>query len=107
MQSSVQSENPPFVWPGRGVVLIPAFNEAAALPRLLAEVQRELPALQAVVINDGSSDQTAAVARRADVHVLDLPYNLGVGGAIQVGFQFALHRGFDYALRLDADGQHP
>ena len=107
MQSRVQFEDPPFVWPERGVVLIPAFNEDAALPDLLEEVRRELPTLTAVVINDGSSDQTAAVARKAGVHVLDLPYNLGVGGGIQVGFQFALHQGFRYALRLDADGQHP
>lgn len=97
----------PFVWPERGVVLIPARNEEDSLPGLLAELQRELPSLAAVVINDGSVDQTAAVARRAGVHVLDLPCNLGVGGAVQVGFQFALHHGFDYALRLDADGQHP
>jgi hypothetical protein len=97
----------PFVWPGRGVVLIPARNEEDALPGFLAEVQRELPALAVVVINDGSVDQTASVARRAGVLVLDLPCNLGVGGAVQLGFQFALHHGFDYALRLDADGQHP
>jgi len=106
-QGSPTINRPPFVWPERGVVLIPSFNEEAALPGLLAEVKQDLPALQTVVINDGSSDQTAAVARRAGVHVLDLPCNLGVGGAIQVGFQFALHHGFNYALRLDADGQHP
>ena len=101
------AKRPPFAWPERGVVLIPAFNEEAALPGLLAEVKRDLPALQVVVINDGSSDQTASVARRAGAYVLDLPCNLGVGGAVQVGFQFALRHGFNYALRLDADGQHP
>ena len=106
-QGTPTINRPPFAWPARGVVLIPAYNEEAALPALLAEVQRELPTLQAVVINDGSSDQTAAVARAAGAHVLDLPCNLGVGGGIQVGFQYALRRGFDYALRLDADGQHP
>ena len=79
-------KRPPFVWPERGVVLIPAFNEEAALPSLLAEVKRELPALQTVVINDGSSDQTAAVARQAGVHVLDLPYNIGVGGRFKSAF---------------------
>lgn len=96
-----------FVWPERGVVLIPAWNEQDALPGFLAEVRLALPALTVVVINDGSADRTAAVARRAGVHVLDLPCNLGVGGAVQAGFQFAIHHGFDYALRLDADGQHP
>jgi glycosyltransferase involved in cell wall biosynthesis len=66
-----------------------------------------LPTLGIVVINDGSSDKTAHVARLSGVDVLDLPFNLGVGGAIQAGFQYALHHGFDFALRLDADGQHP
>jgi glycosyltransferase involved in cell wall biosynthesis len=108
MVASPQTLNtPPFAWPAGGVVLIPAFNEEESLPPLLAEVRRELPALTIVVINDGSADQTAAVARAAGVHVLDLPFNLGVGGGTQVGFQFALHHGFQYALRLDADGQHP
>ena len=107
MTSAVPTEQFPFAWPERGVVLIPAFNEEAALPALLDEVRRELPTLTAVVINDGSSDQTAWVARREGVHVLDLPCNLGVGGGVQVGFQFALRHGFRYALRLDADGQHP
>jgi glycosyltransferase involved in cell wall biosynthesis len=96
-----------FVWPGRGVVLIPAFNEEASLPALLDEVRRELPDLAVVVIDDGSVDCTAEAARRAGVRVLELPCNLGVGGATQVGFRFALENGFDYALRLDADGQHP
>ena len=106
-QGVATASDAPFVWPERGVVLIPAFNEEDALPAVLAEVRRELPALTTVVINDGSGDQTAAVARRAGVRVLDLPYNVGVGGGTQAGFQFALHHGFDYALRLDADGQHP
>ena len=106
-QGILSSGHSPFVWPERGIVLIPAFNEEAALPDLLQEVHHELPTLTTVVINDGSTDRTAVVARRAGVHVLDLPFNLGVGGTIQVGFQFALHHGFDYALRLDADGQHP
>jgi glycosyltransferase involved in cell wall biosynthesis len=92
---------------GRGVILIPAFNEEASLPTLLAEVRRELPDWAVVVINDGSSDRTSDVARRCGATVLDLPCNLGVGGTIQAGFQYALNEGFDYALRLDADGQHP
>lgn len=87
--------------------MIPAFNEEASLPRFLEEVRRELPALDVVVINDGSADRTAEVVRQSGIHVLDLPYNLGVGGAIQAGFQFARHNRYDYALRLDADGQHP
>lgn len=108
MDLGIQAPPPqPYIWPERGVALIPARNEEESLPGFLAELRRELPALTVVVINDGSVDRTAAVARLAGVHVLDLPCNLGVGGAVQVGFQFALYHGFDYALRLDADGQHP
>jgi glycosyltransferase involved in cell wall biosynthesis len=90
-----------------GVVLIPAYNEEATLPTLLAEVRREVPELVPVVINDGSVDRTAAVARLAGVQVIDLPCNLGVGGAVQAGMRYALEQGYDFAVRIDGDGQHP
>ena len=107
MSNSNFNTSASFKWPTGGVVLIPAYNEEASLPTFLEEIHRELPSLEVVVINDGSNDNTAHVARCAGVHVLNLPCNLGVGGAIQVGFQYAYYHGFDYALRLDADGQHP
>ncbi|HBA86078.1 MAG TPA: glycosyl transferase family 2 [Verrucomicrobia bacterium] len=93
--------------PGRGVILIPAYNEEASLPSFLAEVKQALPEWAVVVINDGSNDRTSEAARQCGATVLDLPCNLGVGGTIQAGFQYALNMGFDYALRMDADGQHP
>jgi hypothetical protein len=89
------------------LVVVPAFNEEASLGGLLAEIQSALPKVRVLVVSDGSKDQTAAVARAFGVRVLDLPHNIGVGGAMQAGFQFAIRNGFDYVLRLDGDGQHP
>ena len=94
-------------WLQQSIVLIPAFNEEAALGPLLDEVKALFPALAVAVINDCSADGTAAVARAHGAMVLDLPCNLGVGGAMQTGFAFACARGFRYAIRLDGDGQHP
>lgn len=89
------------------LVVVPAFNEEESLGGLLAEIQTALPAAAILVVNDGSQDRTAAVARSVGASVLDLPHNLGVGGAVQAGFQYAIRNGFDYVLRLDGDGQHP
>jgi glycosyltransferase involved in cell wall biosynthesis len=60
-----------------------------------------------VVVNDGSTDRTSRVARDLSVPVLDLPFNLGIGGAVQTGFKYALERGYRAAVQVDADGQHP
>lgn len=77
------------------------------MPGLLNEVKQAGVSLDALVINDGSSDLTAQVGRSSGVQVLDLPCNLGVGRAIQAGFQHALQQGYDYVVRIDGDGQHP
>lgn len=87
-------------------VIIPAFNEAEALPGTLAELRAVRPDLHVVVVDDGSADHTAAVARRAGVEVLSLPYNLGIGGALRLGFRYAVEQGYERALQFDADGQH-
>jgi glycosyltransferase involved in cell wall biosynthesis len=87
--------------------MIPAYNEALALPGLLSEIKAVLPEAAVLVIDDGSSDQTAAVARQSGVDVIRMPYNAGVGTAVQTGFQYALRNGYDYLLRMDGDGQHP
>ncbi len=91
----------------RLLVVIPAFNEESALGGLLAEIRVSLPGVPILVVSDGSKDDTAAVARAGGAAVLDLPHNLGVGGAMQAGFQFAVRHGFQYVLRVDGDGQHP
>jgi glycosyltransferase involved in cell wall biosynthesis len=92
------------------LVIIPAFNEEAALPATLDELSHTLDALgiphQVVVVDDGSSDDTAAVARAAGVTTLKLPFNLGIGGALRTGFRYGVDHGFQRAVQFDADGQH-
>ena len=88
------------------LVIIPALDEEESLPGVLAALRRQMPELDIVVIDDGSKDGTASVARDAGVAVVSLPYNLGVGGAMRTGFRYALRLGYERAVQLDADGQH-
>ena len=88
------------------VVIMPAHNEAENLPTVLPELRRYLPDTDVVVIDDYSTDDTAAVAARLGARVVSLPCNLGYGGAVQTGFKYAVERGYDYAVMMDADGQH-
>ena len=90
----------------RVLVVVPAHNEEESLARTLAEVRAKAPDVSPVVVDDGSTDGTAEVARACGVPVLRLPFNLGVGAALQTGFRYALAKGFDVAVQLDADGQH-
>lgn len=89
------------------LVIIPALNEEAALPGVLADVKANVPGADILVVDDGSSDGTARVAREAGVLVARLPFNLGVGGALRAGFRFAADHGYSRAVQVDADGQHP
>jgi glycosyltransferase involved in cell wall biosynthesis len=84
--------------------IVPAHNEAGNLSRLLEEIRQQ--GLDAVVINDASSDATEAVARSSRVPVITLPINLGIGGAVQTGFIYALRHGYEIVVQLDGDGQH-
>ncbi len=88
------------------LVIVPAWNEQEALPGVLAELRSALPDADVLVVDDGSTDATAAVARRGGVMVLDLPLNLGVGGAMRAGYRFAAREGYTAAVQVDADGQH-
>ena len=90
----------------RVLIVLPAWNEQVALPGVLAEIADVLPAHDVLVVSDGSTDDTVRVARECGVAVLDLPVNLGVGGAMRAGFKYALRNGYDAAIQLDADGQH-
>jgi glycosyltransferase involved in cell wall biosynthesis len=88
------------------LVVVPAFNEAGNVGRLLAEL-RELPgSLDVVVVDDGSLDDTARVAAEAHARVLRLPFNCGIGAAVQTGLRLAVGDGYAFAARLDGDGQH-
>jgi glycosyltransferase involved in cell wall biosynthesis len=90
----------------RCVAIVPALNEERALPGVIDELRAFDPALDIVVVDDASVDGTAAVAAAKGVHVLRLPFNLGIGGAVQTGFRFAYEHGYDLAVRVDGDGQH-
>lgn len=91
---------------GRALVIIPAKDEEAALPAVLADLHDRVPHLDIVVVDDGSTDRTAAVARAGGAVVLSLPFNLGIGGALRTGFRYAVQQGYDRAVQFDADGQH-
>ena len=90
----------------RTLVIIPAHDEEASLPATLAEVRAKSPDVDLLVVDDGSRDGTARVAREAGIAVVRHPVNLGVGGALQTGFRFAFEHGYDIGVQLDADGQH-
>jgi glycosyltransferase involved in cell wall biosynthesis len=90
----------------RLAAIVPAFNEERNVGRVVAEIREVSPSLDVIVVDDGSFDGTAAVARAAGAHVVRLPFNLGIGGAVQTGFQYAFEHGYAAAVRLDGDGQH-
>jgi len=90
----------------RVLVLVPAWNEEKNVGATVHEIRAASPHFDVVVIDDGSTDATARVAREAGATVLSLPFNLGVGGAMRTGFTFAAREGYDRAIQVDADGQH-
>jgi glycosyltransferase involved in cell wall biosynthesis len=90
----------------RRVAIVPALNEERSVPRVIAELRAFDPGLEIVVVSDGSTDRTAEVAEEHGAHALRLPFNLGIGGAVQTGFRYAYENGFDIAVRVDGDGQH-
>lgn len=90
----------------RTIVVIPAYNEEATLPDVLTALATDRPDLDVVVVDDGSTDRTAAVAKAAGVPCVVLPFNLGIGGALRAGYRYAAEGGYERAVQFDADGQH-
>jgi glycosyltransferase involved in cell wall biosynthesis len=90
----------------RRIAIVPAYNEERNVGRVLDELRALDPGLDVVVVSDGSTDRTAEVALSRDAHVIRLPFNLGIGGAVQTGFRHAWEEGYELAVRLDGDGQH-
>lgn len=92
--------------PGDFLVIIPAFNEEAAIGNVIHELRQVLPDVPVLVIDDSSSDGTKHHARAAGADVLPLPHHLGLGGCVQAGYKLAFELGYDYVVRIDGDGQH-
>ncbi|MCG5470870.1 glycosyltransferase family 2 protein [Micromonospora sp. LAH09] len=90
----------------RVLIIIPALNESGSIAEVVHEVRGELPGVDVLVVDDGSTDRTAAVAAAAGARVAKLPYNLGVGGAMRCGYRYARDHDYDVAIQIDADGQH-
>ena len=88
------------------VAIVPALNEAGTVGRVIDEIRAVDPDFRIVVVDDGSTDRTGAVAASRGARVVRLPFNLGIGGAMQTGYRYALENGFDIAVQIDGDGQH-
>src|SRR3954447_12714378 len=88
------------------LAVVPAYNEAATVRAVIDALHEATPGIDVLVIDDGSTDQTARRAREAGARVLELPFNLGIGGAVQAGFKYAREHGYDYMVQVDGDGQH-
>lgn len=90
----------------KSIVIIPAYNEEKSIVKTVQDICEHAPEFDYVIINDCSMDHTLSVCREQHLHVLNLPVNLGIGGAVQTGFLYAYKNGYDYAIQFDGDGQH-
>jgi glycosyltransferase involved in cell wall biosynthesis len=90
----------------RRIAIVPALNEAATIGRVIREIREVDSCFEILVVDDGSNDETGAIAAAAGARLLRLPFNLGIGGAVQTGYRYALANGFDIAVQIDGDGQH-
>eukprot|EP01041_Mallomonas_annulata_P039116 gene39116-62740_t len=97
--------------PIKVLLIIPCFNEEKSIASLLDELLTinftNKYWIEIVVVNDGSQDKTVEVASQFNVIILDLPVNIGIGGAVQTGFKYAFENDFEIAIQVDGDGQHP
>jgi len=88
------------------LAVVPAYNEASTVAAVVRSLHERAPRFDVIVVDDGSTDDTAGRAEAAGAAVVRLPFNLGIGGAVQTGFVYALERGYDYMVQVDGDGQH-
>ncbi len=88
------------------LIIIPAYNEAENLPKLISSINNLLPEFDYVIINDGSTDNTIKLCEQNGLNVVTLPINSGIGVAVQTGYKYALYNDYDIAIQIDGDGQH-
>lgn len=90
------------------LIIIPAYNESEAISGVLNALREQTPEYDVLVVNDGSTDNTAQVVKRhPGVNLVQLPFNMGIGSTVQTGYKYAVQNGYDIAVQCDADGQHP
>ena len=89
------------------LIIIPALNEADSIAYVIGQIREHAPWADIAVVNDGSTDRTGAIARACGVVVLNVPYNVGIGAAVQTGFMYAARHDYAVAVQTDGDGQHP
>lgn len=90
----------------RVLIIIPAYNEAENIEKVIDNLTEHFPQYDYVIVNDGSTDGTKRVCADHGYHVLNLPINMGIGGAVQTGYRYAKENGYDMAVQIDGDGQH-
>lgn len=88
------------------LIIVPAYNEAGQIAQVIESIRTHVPHADIVVVNDGSKDDTLERVLQTGAAVLNLPYNLGIGGAVQTGYRYALNGRYDIAVQIDGDGQH-
>lgn len=90
----------------KSIVIIPAYNEEKSIEKTVEDIRQNAPEFDYVIVNDCSRDDTLKVCTDKGMHVLNLPINLGIGGAVQTGYLYAYKNGYDFAVQFDGDGQH-
>ena len=90
----------------KSIVIIPAYNEEKSIEKTVADIRENAQEFDYVIVNDCSKDNTLKVCTEKGMHVLNLPINLGIGGAVQTGYLYAYKNGYDFAVQFDGDGQH-
>lgn len=88
------------------LIIIPAYNESESIENTVRDIMKNAPQFDYVVINDCSKDNTKEICERNGFNIVNLPINLGIGGAVQTGYKYALEYGYDVAVQVDGDGQH-
>ncbi len=88
------------------LIIVPAYNEEESIPGVIRDLREQVPQAEILVVDDGSEDATTQVAGQMGAKVLELPFNLGIGGAVQTGYLYAQQHGHDIAVQFDGDGQH-
>ena len=88
------------------LLIIPAYNEAENIEKVVNNIVENYPQYDYIIVNDGSNDNTEKICLKNDYHVLNLPINLGIGGAVQTGYCYARDNDYDVAVQIDGDGQH-